>query len=206
MSLQMMLKNAMPDYIWFSQCDLLNLEIWILCGSMGRQGTMTALAAFSQGTTVNLVAKAALLSPIGSLSHITSALTTAAAWLFVDEVCTKLIHLSLEISLTISISYNHQGSPFMSLPNISFSKFVVVSADNAVGRCGWVQRIRVSIPHSTLDNFVMQCWNPFLLFETSVNPVSRSRPARDDVLADVPQMYVTTSFFWIGTLFHWECV
>jgi hypothetical protein len=67
---------------------------------------MTALAAFSQGTTVNLVAKAALLSPIGSLSHITSALTIAAAWLFVDEVCTKLIHLSLAMSLTISISYN----------------------------------------------------------------------------------------------------
>ena len=56
---------------------------------------MTALAAFSQGGTVNLVAKVALLSPIGSLNHVSSPLVTAASWLFVDEVCKTALLASL---------------------------------------------------------------------------------------------------------------
>lgn len=47
---------------------------------------MTALATFSEGPTVNLVSKAALLSPISSLGHITSSIVSAASYLFVDEV------------------------------------------------------------------------------------------------------------------------
>jgi len=47
---------------------------------------MTALASFSEGNTVNLVSKAALLSPIASLGHITSSIASAASYLFVDEV------------------------------------------------------------------------------------------------------------------------
>lgn len=47
---------------------------------------MTALASFSEGDTVNLVSKAALMSPIASLGHITSSIASAASFLFVDEV------------------------------------------------------------------------------------------------------------------------
>lgn len=47
---------------------------------------MTALASFSEGNTVSLVSKAALLSPIASLGHITSSVASAASYLFVDEV------------------------------------------------------------------------------------------------------------------------
>ncbi|KAG0559348.1 hypothetical protein KC19_10G098600 [Ceratodon purpureus] len=50
------------------------------------QGTMTALATFSEGPTVNLVSKAALLSPIASLGHISSPIASAASYLFVDEI------------------------------------------------------------------------------------------------------------------------
>jgi lysosomal acid lipase/cholesteryl ester hydrolase len=50
------------------------------------QGTMTALASFSEGNTANLVSKAALMSPIASLGHITSSVASAASFLFVDEI------------------------------------------------------------------------------------------------------------------------
>lgn len=50
------------------------------------QGTMSALATFSKGPTVNLVSKAALLSPIGSLKHISSPIASAASFLFVDQI------------------------------------------------------------------------------------------------------------------------
>jgi len=54
---------------------------------------MTALASFSEGNTVNLVSKAAFLCPIGSLGHITSAIASAASFLFVDEVFDHLQQL-----------------------------------------------------------------------------------------------------------------
>jgi hypothetical protein len=52
---------------------------------------MTALATFSKGPTVNLVSKAALLSPIGSLGHISSPIASVASFLFVDEVIYVLL-------------------------------------------------------------------------------------------------------------------
>lgn len=51
------------------------------------QGTLTALAAFSQGKQVDKVKSAALLSPIAYISHITTALGNLAAKFFVGEVC-----------------------------------------------------------------------------------------------------------------------
>lgn len=70
------------------------------------QGTMTALASFSEGNTVNLVSKAALLSPIGSLGHITSAIASAASFLFVDEIL-------LLAGVTEFNAYSDAGRKFM---------------------------------------------------------------------------------------------
>ncbi len=47
---------------------------------------MTAFAAFSQGPLVNLVAKAAMLSPVSHVNHITSPVALAACWMFADQV------------------------------------------------------------------------------------------------------------------------
>lgn len=51
------------------------------------QGTLTALAGFSEGNQVDKVKSAALLSPIAYVSHITTALGNLAAKAFVGEVC-----------------------------------------------------------------------------------------------------------------------
>jgi lysosomal acid lipase/cholesteryl ester hydrolase len=50
------------------------------------QGSMTAFAAFSQGPLVNLVAKAAMLSPVSHVNHITSAVALAASYLYADQI------------------------------------------------------------------------------------------------------------------------
>lgn len=49
-------------------------------------GTLTALAAFSEGNQVDKVKSAALLSPIAYVSHITTALGNLAAKAFVGEI------------------------------------------------------------------------------------------------------------------------
>jgi pimeloyl-ACP methyl ester carboxylesterase len=59
------------------------------------QGAMTAFAAFSQGPLVNLVAKAAMLSPVSHVNHITSPVALAACWMFADQICWQLVCLSL---------------------------------------------------------------------------------------------------------------
>lgn len=51
------------------------------------QGTLTALAAFSEGNQVDKVKSAAMLSPIAYVSHITTALGNLAAKAFVGEAC-----------------------------------------------------------------------------------------------------------------------
>jgi lysosomal acid lipase/cholesteryl ester hydrolase len=51
-----------------------------------QQGAMTAFAAFSQGPLVNLVAKAAMLSPVSHVNHITSPVALAACYMFADQV------------------------------------------------------------------------------------------------------------------------
>ncbi|KAL8109113.1 triacylglycerol lipase 2-like [Apium graveolens] len=53
-------------------------------------GTLTALAAFSEGRQVDKVKSAALLSPIAYISHITTALGTLAAKFFVGEITNLL--------------------------------------------------------------------------------------------------------------------
>lgn len=50
------------------------------------QGTLTALASFSEGLLVNKVKSAALLSPVAYLSHMKTALGVVAAKTFVGEV------------------------------------------------------------------------------------------------------------------------
>jgi len=50
------------------------------------QGTLTALASFSEGKLVNQLKSAALLSPIAYLSHMNTALGVIAAKSFVGEV------------------------------------------------------------------------------------------------------------------------
>ncbi|RDY03529.1 Triacylglycerol lipase 2, partial [Mucuna pruriens] len=52
------------------------------------QGTLTALASFSEGKLVNQVKSAALLSPIAFLSHMNTALGVIAAKSFVGEIST----------------------------------------------------------------------------------------------------------------------
>lgn len=49
------------------------------------QGTMTAFAAFTQTATSSLVKKAAMLSPIAYLNHVSSPLASAVSWLFLDK-------------------------------------------------------------------------------------------------------------------------
>lgn len=51
------------------------------------QGTLIALASFSEGRLMNQLKSAALLSPIAYLSHMNTALGAAAARAFVGEVC-----------------------------------------------------------------------------------------------------------------------
>ena len=50
------------------------------------QGTLMALASFSEGKQVENVKSAVLLSPIAYLSHMTTALGVAASKAFVGEV------------------------------------------------------------------------------------------------------------------------
>lgn len=50
------------------------------------QGTLIALASFSEGKLVNQMKSAALLSPIAYLSHMNTALGVVAAKYFVGEV------------------------------------------------------------------------------------------------------------------------
>ncbi|KAI5067872.1 hypothetical protein GOP47_0017005 [Adiantum capillus-veneris] len=50
------------------------------------QGTMTAFAAFSQSDVADLVKKAAMLSPIAYLNHVTSPVASIVSWLFLDKV------------------------------------------------------------------------------------------------------------------------
>jgi len=61
---------------------------------------MTAFAAFSQGPLVNLVAKAAMLSPVSHLNHITSAVALAASYLYADQV--PLLLLDCDNNLWLS--------------------------------------------------------------------------------------------------------
>jgi len=61
---------------------------------------MTAFAAFSQGPLVNLVAKAAMLSPVSHVNHITSAVALAASYLYADQV--PLLLLSCDNNLWLS--------------------------------------------------------------------------------------------------------
>lgn len=50
------------------------------------QGTMTAFAAFSQRDVASLVKKAAMLSPIAYLNHVSSPVASVVSWLFMDKV------------------------------------------------------------------------------------------------------------------------
>lgn len=50
------------------------------------QGTLIALASFSEGRSIDKVKSAVLLSPIAYLSHMTTALGVVAAKAFVGEV------------------------------------------------------------------------------------------------------------------------
>jgi lysosomal acid lipase/cholesteryl ester hydrolase len=50
------------------------------------QGTLIALASFSEGKLVNQLKSAALLSPIAYLSHMNTALGVIAAKSFIGEV------------------------------------------------------------------------------------------------------------------------
>lgn len=50
------------------------------------QGTMTAFAAFTQRDVANLVKKAAMLSPIAYLNHVSSPVASVVSWLFLDKL------------------------------------------------------------------------------------------------------------------------
>lgn len=50
------------------------------------QGTMTAFAAFTQSDVAGLVKKAAMLSPIAYLNHVTSPVASIVSWLFLDKL------------------------------------------------------------------------------------------------------------------------
>ncbi|MCO5608101.1 hypothetical protein L7F22_062307 [Adiantum nelumboides] len=50
------------------------------------QGTMTAFAAFTQNEVAGLIKKAAMLSPIAYLNHVTSPVASIVSWLFLDKV------------------------------------------------------------------------------------------------------------------------
>ncbi|XAR58270.1 Triacylglycerol lipase [Bertholletia excelsa] len=69
------------------------------------QGTLTALASFSEGKQVDKVKAAALLSPIAYLSHMTTALGSAAAKTFVGEM-TRVFGLA---------EFNPNGKPVSDL-------------------------------------------------------------------------------------------
>ncbi len=66
---------------------------------------MTAFAAFSQGPLVNLVAKAAMLSPVSRVNHITSPVALAACWMFADQVISMLQMISC-IILCVGVCSN----------------------------------------------------------------------------------------------------
>lgn len=51
------------------------------------QGTTIALASLSQLMQIDKVKSVVLLSPVAYLSHITTAITKAAAEVHLDEVC-----------------------------------------------------------------------------------------------------------------------
>lgn len=50
------------------------------------QGTMTGFATFTQRDVASLVKKAAMLSPIAYLNHVSSPVASAVAWLFLDKL------------------------------------------------------------------------------------------------------------------------
>ena len=47
---------------------------------------MVGFAGFTKYEMANLVKKAAMLSPVAYVAHITSPLVQAAAWLYIDRV------------------------------------------------------------------------------------------------------------------------
>lgn len=58
----------------------------LLIVEIGTQGTMTAFAAFTQKDVASLVKKAAMLSPIAYLNHVSSPVASVVSWLFLDKV------------------------------------------------------------------------------------------------------------------------
>ena len=59
---------------------------WAICKLINYQGTLIALASFSEGLQVDKLKSAALLSPIAYLSYMRTALGVIAAKSFVGEV------------------------------------------------------------------------------------------------------------------------
>jgi len=65
-------------FFYYSICLKLEGCVW--------QGTLIALASFSEGKLINQLKSAALLSPIAYLSHMNTALGVIAAKSFIGEV------------------------------------------------------------------------------------------------------------------------
>lgn len=68
----------MNPFFHYSICLILEGCVW--------QGTLIALASFSEGKLINQLKSAALLSPIAYLSHMNTALGVIAAKSFIGEV------------------------------------------------------------------------------------------------------------------------
>ena len=70
--------NINEPFFYYSICLKLEGCVW--------QGTLIALASFSEGKLINQLKSAALLSPIAYLSHMNTALGVVAAKSFIGEV------------------------------------------------------------------------------------------------------------------------